>query len=184
MQNLNSMKNDGELSSNLESGEGQEHWVVPVVYIVVYTMLFLIPVALVVIPLEPWPFIWNKKALIQECAKWMEACKEAREKGESKPSMPPMIEKIDGEYHNYGCTRLEDDHVVIFVGEKDSSIFDKPVFDFATCFLVVFPLELDNPDYRPSPNFPCKPTWHPRIFKLKRTYKFDYTRSCYVEVTD
>ncbi len=171
------MKNTEEFSLELESGVIRSRRCILAVYIALYTMPFLF-LALVIVR-EPWPLIADKEALVKECGEWLRAC-ERIQRWDEKPPMPPRIAGISSAWSKSGCTHVEDDHVDIFVGEKEAFFFE----GYTTYFYIVFPLELDNPDYQPCPSFPCKPTWHPRIFKRKRTYEFDNATSGYVEVTD
>ncbi len=181
MQNQNSMKNGKGLPSQLESrgslgqriGRGivDSCLVLFGTFVAICTILFVLLAVIVLMPRNPWPDIQDKEALVQECAEWMEAWKEAEEKGESRPSKPPRIAGISCASSEFGATCVEDEHVAIFVEMEADSFYVR----YTTYFYVVFPLELDNPDYRPSPSFPCKATKHPRIFKRKRKDFFDLT---------
>ncbi len=182
MQDLNSMKNDGELSSNLESEEikGRQ---TPRDILIGCVLLCVTLSVIAAMSREPWPIIWNKEALVKECGEWMKACKGIRKWGR-KPPMPPRIAGISCTSSKVGYTYVEDDHVAIFVAEKEASLFEAIWGGYTTYFYIVFPRDYDNPNYRPRPNFPCEPTRHPYIFKRKRTYEFDNATSGYVEVTD
>ena len=87
------------------------------------------------------PIIWNKEALVKECGEWMKACKGIRKWG-PKPPMPPRIAGISCTSSKVGYTYVEDDHVAIFVAEKEASFFEAIWGGYTTYFYVVFPLSL------------------------------------------
>lgn len=152
----------------------------------VCTLAAVVLAVLVSLLTDPWPRIADKEALVQECAEWLIACREAKMKGEIDPPLPESIARISLRRINVASTRAMEDHVRIFVGSEDPRFFfcrQPGEYRFSCLFYCVFPLERDNPEYRPRKIWPCKKTSHARIFKTWEIWTDDAMTSGFVEIT-
>ena len=119
--------------------------------------------------------VWNKEALVQDCAAWMEASKDAQSETERKDLMLESIRRLSNSGTRYFDTHVQSDRVVIVVAQREAAtagVSLGPAFTFY--WLEVFPLRRNDPDYSPTPSSPdFNATLHPRIFKVREYVDFD-----------
>jgi hypothetical protein len=118
---------------------------------------------------DPWPGIADEDALVEACGAWLDACNDARAKGEPIPPAPPEIDRLRRPDTNDGQTRAYDGQVTIFVRTRKEGPFGNRYARFTNYFYVVYPPEKGNSTE--DTQIAGDPAPRPRIFRVSKSYK-------------